>query len=124
MQQLRDRQIAVVGVSHLPEKYGHKIFTDLIKAGYKVSGVNPRGIEIEGRKLFKDIKEVTPRPEIVITVVPPSVTEKVVDDCIALGIKEIWMQPGSESPAAIDKAEKAGIKVTAGACLMVESGEW
>ncbi|MDD5594456.1 MAG: CoA-binding protein [Candidatus Margulisbacteria bacterium] len=119
-----DKNITVVGVSHQPHKFGYRIFSDLISAGYKVSGVNPRGIEVLGYKMFKNLKEVTPVPEFVITVVPPSVTEQVVEDCKLIGVKEIWMQPGSESEAAIKKAEAAGIKVTFGACFMVAAGEW
>lgn len=120
----RNKNITVVGVSHQPGKFGYRIFNDLISAGYKVSGVNPRGIEILGSKMFKNLKEVTPVPELVITVVPPAVTEQVVDDCKAIGVKEIWMQPGSESELAIKKAGDYGIKVTSGACFMVAAGEW
>lgn len=124
MMNYHDKQIAVIGVSDQPHKFGYRIFNDLLSAGYKVSGVNPRGIEVEGHKLFKNLKEVSPKPDFVITVVPASVTEKVVDDCRDLGVKEIWMQPGSESKAAVAKAEGYGIKVTAGACFMVVAGEW
>ncbi len=116
--------ITVIGVSDRPEKFGYRIFTDLLAAGYKVTGVNPRGIEVNGQKTFKTLKEVLPRPELVITVVPSAVTERVVDDCRDLGIKEIWMQPGSESESAIKKAKEYDIKVTANACFMVEVGEW
>ncbi len=124
MTSFRERQIAVIGVSDQHHKFGYRIFNDLLEAGYKVTGVNPRGIKVNGIQLFKNLKEVTPKPDFVMTVVPASVTEKVVDDCIALGIKEIWMQPGSESQSAAKKAEAAGIQVTAGACFMVVAGEW
>ncbi len=124
MTSFRERQIAVIGVSDQKHKFGYRIFNDLLAAGYNVTGVNPRGIKVNGIQLFKSLKEVTPKPDFVITVVPASVTEKVVDDCIALGIKEIWMQPGSESREAEKKAEAAGIKVTSGACFMVVAGEW
>jgi predicted CoA-binding protein len=33
-------------------------------------------------------------------VVPPVGTDQAVDDAIALGIKEVWMQPGSMSETA------------------------
>jgi predicted CoA-binding protein len=120
----KNMNITVIGVSDRPEKFGYRIFTDLLAAGYKVTGVNPRGIEVNGQKTFKTLKEVLPRPELVITVVPSAVTERVVDDCRDLGIKEIWMQPGSESESAIKKAKEYDIKVTANACFMVEVGEW
>ena len=34
-------------------------------------------------------------------VVPPAVTEAAVAECVRLGIKQIWMQPGAESEAAV-----------------------
>jgi predicted CoA-binding protein len=51
------------------------------------------------------------------------VTDKVVDDAIAAGVKNIWMQPGAESPRAISKAKEAGLNVIyGGACLLVVLG--
>ena len=72
----KDMNIAVIGVSDRPEKFGYRIFNDLMAAGYKVTGVNPRGIEVEGRKLFKNLKDVSPKPEFVVTVVPSSTRPK------------------------------------------------
>ena len=63
-------------------------------------------------------------PDIVITVVPSGVTEKVVEDANELGVKEIWMQPGSESQNAIMKAKEYGIKVTHNACIMINAKIW
>lgn len=118
------KEIAVVGVSHREEKYGFKIFRDLIKAGFNVQGINPRGEDILGRKIYKSLKELERTPDLVITVVPSRVTEKIVEDCKELGIREIWMQPGSESQAAIEKAKAYGISVTHNACFMVQNGIW
>ncbi|PKP60210.1 MAG: hypothetical protein CVT88_03650 [Candidatus Altiarchaeales archaeon HGW-Altiarchaeales-1] len=69
----------------------------------------------------KKISEIPEKPDIVVTVVPPKVTENIVDECKTLGINEIWMQPGSESEEAIKKAENFGIKVTYNACIMLET---
>ncbi|MCX7766580.1 MAG: CoA-binding protein, partial [Candidatus Sumerlaeia bacterium] len=108
----KNKNIAVVGVSANPVKYGHKIFRDLIKAEFRVTGVNPGNGEVLNRKIYKTLKEIEPLPDLVITVVPPEITEKIVEECIELGIKEIWMQPGSESKRAIETAEQNGISVT------------
>ena len=124
MDNARKKHIAIIGVSERTEKFGFKIFRDLIKAGFNITGVNPRGMEVLGRKIYKNIKDINTPIDMIITIVPPEVTEKVVQDAIELGIKQIWMQPGSESPAAIKKAESSGITVRHDACFMVEHGIW
>lgn len=124
MDDLKNKNIVVVGVSHRPEKYGHKIFRDLMNAGYSVQGVSVRGGEVLGRKIYRSLKELETVPEVVVTVVPAQITEQIVEECRELGIKEIWMQPGSESQKAVEKAGQYGLKVTANACIMIEKGVW
>ncbi|MBX2861076.1 MAG: CoA-binding protein [Vampirovibrio sp.] len=111
---------AVIGVSADREKYGNKIFRDLLQAGYQVYGVNPKLTEVEGQPCYPSLKDLPVVPEVVNIVVPPIVAENIIDDCVALNIKRIWFQPGSESDAAIQKAEAAGLTVVANACIMIE----
>lgn len=120
----QETKIAVVGVSHDPSKYGFRIFTDLVKASYSVVGINPKGGEVEGQQLLPSLKDIKPIPELVITVVPPNVTETIVQECIDLGIKQIWMQPGSESEEAIKLAEENDLEVISQACFMVDQNIW
>ncbi|MCM8792786.1 MAG: CoA-binding protein [Candidatus Omnitrophica bacterium] len=124
MEGIKDKEIAVVGVSGKEYKFGFKIFRDLLKYGFKVSGINPRGGEVLGQKIYRTLKELKNTPELVITVVSPEITERVVEDCKELGIKEIWMQPGSESDLAIRKAKEYGIKVIYNSCFMLENKIW
>ena len=51
MKNIQEKDIAVVGVSDREEKFGYKIFRDLIKHGFNVKGINPRNGEILGRKV-------------------------------------------------------------------------
>jgi len=120
----KDKKIAVIGVNENPEKYGYKIFKDLLADGYDVRAVGVRGGNVAGQNIYKSLAELPVKPDTVITVVPPAGTDKTVDDCINLGIKEIWMQPGSRSSEAIKKAKAAGIKVTERRCFMIECGLW
>jgi len=121
---LKGKEIVVVGVSDREKKFGFKIFRDLIAAGFNVKGINPRDGEVLGRKICRSLSDLGKAPDLVITVVPPSVTERVVEECNEMGVKEIWMQPGSESGAAVRKAEGYGISVTHNACFMIEKGIW
>ncbi len=116
-------RIAVIGVSQDAEKYGYRIFRDLIKAGYPVIGVNPKGGFVLGRHISKNLEELEPKPDLVITVTHPDVTEEIVEQCNKLGIKNIWMQPGSGSEELSAKALEYGIKATE-ACFMVREGLW
>jgi len=113
------KTVAIVGVSKDEKKFGYKVFKDMIKKGQKVYGINPKVDAILGRKIYSKIQDIPEKPDLVITVVPPEVTEKIVDDCISIGIKEIWMQPGSESEKAIKKAQDNGISVIYNACIML-----
>jgi uncharacterized protein len=115
--------IAVVGASNDPQKYGHRVFRDLLKAGYPAVPVNPKGGTILDQPVFASLSDLPQIPQIVITVVPPEVTTSVVDQALKLGVSEIWMQPGSESPTAFKQAQDAAIDVHQ-ACFMTAHGLW
>lgn len=119
----KSKKIAVIGVSSDQSKYGHKIFKDLKRGGYAVWPVNPKGGLLLGDTVYKSLSELPSKPDIVISVVPPEITEKIVEECNILGIKHIWMQPGSESEKAVKKAKEYEIETTA-ACFMVSNKIW
>jgi predicted CoA-binding protein len=119
-----NKLIAVVGVSEKPDKFGYQIFNDLLGAGFKALAVGIRGGSVAGQTIYKSLKDLPSKPDIVLTVVPPVGTDKTVDDAIDLGIKEVWMQPGSVSETAVKKAKTAGMKVIDHGCFMVAHGVW
>jgi predicted CoA-binding protein len=120
----KNKLIAIVGVCENPDKFGYKIFNDLLGADYKVVAVGIRGGTVAGENIYRSLKELPSKPDIVVTVVPPAATDKTIDDAIELGIKEVWMQPGSVSEKAAKKAKAAGMKVTDHGCFMVAYGVW
>jgi predicted CoA-binding protein len=121
---INQRVWAVVGASTDPDKYGNQIFRTLRDAGYTVYGVNARGGILEGQRLYRTLADLPESPAVVDTVVPPKVTEQIVQQCAALGIDRVWMQPGSESQQAIDYCQEHGIKVVHHACAMIRSRAW
>lgn len=119
-----NKLIAVVGVSENSDKFGYKIFTDLLGAGFKAVAVGVSGGKVAGQTVYKSLRDLPIKPNIVLTVVPPVGTDQTVDDAIALGIEEVWIQPGSASEMATKKAKDAGIKVTDHGCFMIAHGIW
>jgi len=115
---LQQRVWAVVGATDNVVKFGYKIFMFLQQQGCKVYPVNPRLTAIEGCRCYASLAELPVKPDVVNIVVPPSVTEEVVKQCHALGIKRVWMQPGAASPAAIAFCEAHGINLVVNQCVM------
>jgi predicted CoA-binding protein len=111
---------AVIGVSQNEEKYGHKVFKDLLNAGYYVIPMNPKGGEIFGKKIWPGIINYHGQIDIAILVVPPAISLQVLKEIRDKDIKEVWFQPGSESAEAIAFCVDNNIKYTANACIMIE----
>jgi uncharacterized protein len=111
---------AVVGASRNPVKYGHQVYMDLRNAGYTVYPVNPNSDEILGDKCYANLESLPEIPQVVDLVVPPEATNEVVKVCEKLGIRRVWMQPGSESRMALDFCKENDIEVVYGVCVMVE----
>jgi hypothetical protein len=109
-----------VGASRDPRKYGYQVYKDLRSAGYKVYPVNPNAQEILGDKCYSSLENLPAKPDVVDVVVPPKVTEHIVETCQSFGITKVWMQPGSESEKAIKFCEENGIDVVYGLCVMIE----
>jgi uncharacterized protein len=114
---------AVVGVSRNSEKIGYQVYRDLKNAGYKVYPINPNSQNILGNKCYPNLESLPEKPDVVNLVVPPKVTEKVVETCKELGVPRVWMQPGSESEKALKFCKNNGIEVVHDACIMIELGK-
>jgi predicted CoA-binding protein len=120
-----DRRVwAIVGASGDPSKFGYRVFRNLQQAGYIVYPVNPKGGELLGAQVYPSLADLPHPPEVVDTVVPPAVTEQVVKEMHELGLPRVWMQPGSESEAAIAYCRDHGIQVIYNACAMVHRRQW
>jgi len=80
-------------------------------------------MSVEGRSAVATVEDLPEDVEALSIVTPPPVTEQVVEQAIARGIRHLWMQPGAESPRAVERAWKAGLNVIAdGSCLLATLG--
>lgn len=109
---------AVVGVSQNRQKYGYEVFEALLTKGYQVYPINPKYKEIDGHRCYPSLADLPERPEVVVTVVPPAVTEQVIESCVRLGIGTVWMPPGSWSERAVETCETQGIEEVHDVCLV------
>jgi uncharacterized protein len=117
---LQQRRIAIVGVSRTPKDFSRAIFDEFRRRGYDVVPVNPNANEIDGVTCYKSVKDISPAVDAALLITTPKVTEQVVRDCAATGVKHVWMQRGegigSVSPEAVAFCEQNGINVVPGQC--------
>ena len=113
------KTFAVVGATDNPEKYGNQIFKNLKSRGYEVHPVNPKLKELDGVKCYPSLADIPVKVDVVDFVVPPEVTEVILKDCKRLSLDRIWLQPGSESEAAITYCHKNNLKVVHDVCVML-----
>ncbi|MBN2478576.1 CoA-binding protein [Candidatus Micrarchaeota archaeon] len=116
----KDFVYAVVGVSSSVSKYGSRIFRSLIDRGYTAYGVNPKSPTIHGRPTYKSLFSLPEKPDVVILVVPPEVSLKILEDVKKLGIKKVWFQPGSSSQGTDKYCRKYGISFVKDNCFITD----
>lgn len=111
---------AVVGATNNKSKFGYKIYHYMKKAGLEVYPVNPGIKEIDGDTCYATLADLPNKPDAVDMVVPPSVGEKILEQCDQLGIRHVWFQPGSDTKKLLELAETFQVDAVHDACIMVE----
>ncbi len=120
---LQSEVFGVVGASEDRSKYGNKVLRCYQMNNRKVIPVNPKVAMVEGAASVATVADLPDSVKSISVITPPAVTEKVVEAAIARGITDIWMQPGAESEAAIERCKSAGINVIADhSCVLVVLG--
>lgn len=102
---------AVVGASDDPARYGYKIWRVLRDREYTAFPVHPRHKEIDGEPVYKSLADLPEVPEVVDMVVNPATGIRVMEDIRDLGIRYVWMQPGTRSDEIRDFARENGIEL-------------
>lgn len=125
---LAQKKIAVVGVSDKRDTGCNLNYKKFKEAGYQVYAVNPRISSFDGDPCYPDLKAVPDKLDGVFILTSPKVTEQIVQQCVDLGIKRVWMhcmmgtKPGlaagmtSVSTSAVEMCRANGIAVIPGSC--------
>ncbi|WP_422924908.1 CoA-binding protein [Singulisphaera sp. PoT] len=116
-------RVAVIGASADRSKFGNKAVRAFRNAGYEVFPINPKLEEIEGLQAFPSLDDLPHEHlERVSLYVPPGVGLKLLDQIARKRVDEVWLNPGSESPELVRKAEELGLNVIQ-ACSIIDVGE-
>ncbi len=125
---LAQKKIAVVGVSDQRETGCNLAYKKLKENGYQVYAVNPRITFYDGATCYPDLKSIPEKPDAVFILTGPNVADQIVQQCVDLGVKHVWMhcmlgtKPGlvasmtSVSSSAVEMCKVNGISVIPGSC--------
>lgn len=125
---LAQKKIAVVGVSDKRETGSNMAYNKFKENDYQVYAVNPRINDFQGAPCYPDLKSIPEKPDAVFILASPKVTDEIVQQCVDLGVKHVWMhcmmgtKPGlaqsmtSVSQDAVQMCRENGIQIIPGSC--------
>ena len=114
--------IAIIGASQDRSKFGNKAVRVFADKGYKVYPIHPKETTIEGHKVYRSVLDIPEaKLDMVSLYLSPQVGMKVIEEVAKKPCREVWLNPGAESPELMAKAEQLGLNVIA-ACSIVGVG--
>jgi predicted CoA-binding protein len=116
----RARTVAVVGLSSNPERYSYEVAGYLQDHGYRVVPVNPNEIEVLGEKAYPSLLDIP--SDVPIDAVNvfrrAEETPEIAKQGVEIGAKVLWLQDDIVNDGARLIAERAGLEVVMGVCIM------
>jgi predicted CoA-binding protein len=116
------KTVAVIGASSNRDKFGNKALRAFEKQGYTVIPINPTETEVEGHRAYKSVLDVPGAIDLATIYVPGAVGVRVMEDLAKKGVPEVWLNPGADDRAVVDKARALGLQ-TVVHCSIIAIGE-
>ena len=117
---LENKRLAVVGVSRNERDFTRVLFRAFLERGYDAVPVNPQLTEADGKSAVAHVADISPAVDQVLVLTPPPANKQVVEECVAAGIKRVWLYGavthGASTPDAVEACDRAGVTVVAGEC--------
>ncbi|MCC7270861.1 MAG: CoA-binding protein, partial [Rhodocyclaceae bacterium] len=85
--------------------------------GYRVIPVRPKVESVLGEKAYGSLSEVPEKIDLVDVFRAPEHVGPLVDECLRLGIRRIWLQDGVVNEEAAEKAVAGGMTVVMDRCI-------
>jgi len=119
---VNDRKtVAVIGASNDRRKYGNRAVRAYRAEGWEVYPIHPRAAAIEGLRAYASIVDVPVAIDRATVYVHPEVTLSVLDAIARKGVRELFLNPGSESSEVLERAQQLGLLPIL-ACSIVDIG--
>ena len=111
------KTIAVVGLSPNVARPSYRVSRAMQGFGYRIVPVRPAVSEVLGEKAYARLSDIPFEVDLVDVFRNPDDVGPIVDECIALGVRRLWLQDGVVNEEAAEKARAAGITVVMDRCV-------
>jgi len=115
------KKIALIGVSRNKKEFGNIVYAELKKKAYDVFPVNKHTDKINEDVCYKEISQLPNEVTAAVVLTPSGSTYSIVEQLIQKNIKHIWLQQTSDTPEAIELAQKEGVHLIYGKCILMFS---
>lgn len=113
----RVKTIAVIGLSPNPSRPSYGVSQAMQGFGYAIVPVHPSAREVLGAMAYPRLAAVPVPIDLVNVFRRAEFIDGVVDDCLGLGLKSIWIQEGIVNESAALRARAGGMLVVMDRCI-------
>ncbi len=116
------KTLAIAGASRHESSFSAQVAKHLTKLGYDLWYVNP-GFEANesANKRLQSIAQLPEEVNHVLVLTNQTQTESVIQQVIEKGICNVWIQQQSDTPEALELAQKNGINLVHHLCIFMFS---
>lgn len=113
----RIRNIAVVGLSPNPARPSYEVARAMQGYGFNIIPVHPGVSAVLGAKAHERLADVPLQIDLVNVFRRAEHIDGVVDQCLELKLKALWIQEGIVNEPAAERARAAGMTVVMDRCI-------
>ena len=117
------KTVAVIGASNQRHKFGNQAVRSYRAQGYRVVPINTHESTVEGLTAYRSVLDVPFPIDLASIYLPPAQGLQVLPELVDVAIREVWINPGADSPAVIARAQELGLEPIVACSLMsLEAG--
>jgi len=113
----RVKTIAVIGLSPNPTRPSYGVSQAMQGFGYAIVPVHPSAREVLGARAYPRLAAVPIPIDLVNVFRRAEFVDGIVDECLGLGLKNLWIQEGIVNEPAAMRAVEGGLMVVMDRCI-------
>ena len=112
------RTIAVVGMSHKPERPSNFVALYMQDQGYAIIPVNPGQKEIAGETCYPSLQAIPKQVDVVNVFRRAEYVLPIAEAAIEISAKALWLQDGVINKDAAKLVKEAGLLIVMNDCML------
>ena len=114
------KSVAIVGLSPDENKASNMVARYLLQNGFKIYPVYPKGDEILGLKVYRNLSQIIEPVDIAVMFRKGEFAQTLIDEVIRKSVSTLWLQLGIINEAAKLKASQNGVNFVQDKCIKIE----